>query len=366
MTQPLGIGIIGASAERGWARDAHIPALAASPDFTLRAVSTSGRSSADRAGAAYGVPAFDNAFDLVARSDVDLVVVTVKVPCHRELVDAALSAGKPVLCEWPLGNGLDETVALAARAEASNTPNFVGLQARSSAEIGHVRSLIESGFLGEVLSTSIIASGLLWGAQVQPWDTYLLDEGAGASMLMIPLGHTLDGVCQCLGELSQLSAETTTRRLQSGVIGSDRTHPITVADQIVIAGRLQSGAPISVHYRGGMSAGTNFHWEINGTEGDIVITAAFGLAQMTPLHILGAQSGEDMKAIATPDSFRWAPPGTPEGLPYNVGQAYALIARDLRDGGHRAPRFADAVVRHRMLAAVEEAARTGQRQTFTS
>ena len=45
--------------------------------------------------------------------EVDLVVVTVKVPHHRELVPSALEAGKHVYCEWPLGNGLAEARKLA-------------------------------------------------------------------------------------------------------------------------------------------------------------------------------------------------------------------------------------------------------------
>ena len=35
--------------------------------------------------------------------DIDLVTVATRVPDHRELVLAALAAGKHVYCEWPLG-----------------------------------------------------------------------------------------------------------------------------------------------------------------------------------------------------------------------------------------------------------------------
>jgi Oxidoreductase family, NAD-binding Rossmann fold len=53
---------------------------------------------------------------LVIQPDIDVVAVTVKVPHHRELVTAALAAGKAVYCEWPLGRHLDEARAMAALA----------------------------------------------------------------------------------------------------------------------------------------------------------------------------------------------------------------------------------------------------------
>src|SRR5216117_3438436 len=112
------VGIIGANPDRGWAAQAHIPALKSlSDDFEITALSTSRRESADAASKLFGVPvAFDNHQDLVSRADVDVVAVTVKVPYHLELATAALEAGKSVYCEWPLGNGLKEAHPLDALA----------------------------------------------------------------------------------------------------------------------------------------------------------------------------------------------------------------------------------------------------------
>src|SRR5256714_13482206 len=104
------VGIIGANPDRGWAAQAHIPALMSlSDDFEITALSTSRRESADAAGKLFGVPlAFDNHQELVNSDSADVVAVTVKVPHHLELATAALEAGKAVYCEWPLGNGLEK------------------------------------------------------------------------------------------------------------------------------------------------------------------------------------------------------------------------------------------------------------------
>src|SRR2546427_8549191 len=97
------VGIIGANPDRGWAAQATIPALKSlSDDFEITALSTTRRESADAASKLFDVPlAFDNHQDLVDSPDVDVVVITVKVPYHLQLATAALNAGKAVYCEWP-------------------------------------------------------------------------------------------------------------------------------------------------------------------------------------------------------------------------------------------------------------------------
>jgi len=70
--------------------------------------------------------AFGSTEELVARDEVELVVVTVRVARHREAVVAALDAGKMVLCEWPLARQLSEAEELAARADASGVRTAFG------------------------------------------------------------------------------------------------------------------------------------------------------------------------------------------------------------------------------------------------
>src|SRR5438093_9733871 len=95
----LGVGIIGVSPVRGWAATAHIPALRALPNYEIRGLSANSAESARAAGEAFGVnAAFSDHEQLVAQPDIDVVAVTVKVPHHRELVSAALAAGKAVYC----------------------------------------------------------------------------------------------------------------------------------------------------------------------------------------------------------------------------------------------------------------------------
>src|SRR5437867_13047695 len=125
----LGVGISGVSPVRGWAATAHIPALRALPNYEIRAISAHSAGSARAAGEAFGVSAaFSDHEQLVTQPDIDVIAVTVRVPFHRELVSAALAAGKAVYCEWPLGRDLEDARAMAALAAEERVRTVVGLQ----------------------------------------------------------------------------------------------------------------------------------------------------------------------------------------------------------------------------------------------
>src|SRR6266508_3772585 len=176
----LGVGIIGVSPVRGWAATAHIPALRALPNCEIRALSAE---SARAAGEAFGVSAvFSDHEQLVTQPDIDLVAVTVRVPHHRELVSAAVAAGKAVYCEWPLGRDLDDARAMAALAAGQGVRTVVGLQARQAPAIGFLQELLGDGYVGEVLSTTMVGLSVPGDVVGQP-NAYMLEETNGANAL---------------------------------------------------------------------------------------------------------------------------------------------------------------------------------------
>jgi predicted dehydrogenase len=124
-----------------------------------------------------------------------------------------------------------------------------------------------------VLSSTIVGSGHGWGGAVPTAATcYTLDPANGASLLSVAVGHALDGVCFVLGELGGLRPRVATRRPRVLDVDSGDLLTITVPDQIAVAGVFDTGAVGVLHHCGGMSRGTNLWWEINGTDGDIVVT----------------------------------------------------------------------------------------------
>jgi predicted dehydrogenase len=312
----------------------------------------------------FGVSAvFSDHEQLVAQPDIDLVAVTVKVPHHRELVSAALAAGKAVYCEWPLGRDLDDARAMAELAAEQGVRTVVGLQARQAPAIERVQELLNDGYVGEVLSTTMVGLSVLGDVLVQP-NAYMLDKTNGANVLTIAVGHSLDILNYVLGEFADLSAVSDLRRPLITIEETGEQIVKTAADQIAVIGTLTSGATATVHVREAVAGGTGFLWEINGTDGTLRITADAAQPQIFPLTLAGARGDNEPAelAAAAASTQKWPALTSLEGAPaYNVGRAYAAFAADIDSGTHTVPDFGDAVRRHEVIAAIERSAASGER-----
>src|SRR2546423_4895396 len=325
----LGVGIIGVSPERGWAATAHIPALRALPNYEIRALSAHSAESARAAGAAFGVGAvFSDHEQLVTQQDIDVVAVTVKVPHHRVLVSAALAAGKAVYCEWPLGRDLDEARAMASLAAEQGVRTVVGLQGRQAPAIEFVRELLDDGYVGEVLSTTMVGLSIPGDVVARP-NAYMLDETNGANMLTIAVGHSLDTLNHVLGEFAELSAVSDLRRPLITIEETGEQIVKTAADQIAVIGTLMTGPTVSVHVREAVAGGTGLLWEINGTDGTLRITADAPYPGIFPLTVAGAQDRNEPVELSIPEALthRWPTLTSLPGAPaFNVGRTYAAVA----------------------------------------
>lgn len=354
-SSPIGVGIVGVTPGQdfrsaGWANAAHLPALAALDMYELRALSSRRLESARETARQYGVPkAYVSTAELAADPEVDLAVITIRVPAHADAIATVFDAGKRVFCEWPLANGL-------------GLRSGVCLQARGSPVIRHVRDLIRQGWIGDLLSTSLVGSGMNWGPGMPLRNDYTLAKGNGATLLSIAVGHALDALQYCLGDIVELNAMSALRRRE--ISFSDGTVlPVTAEDQWVIAARLANGAPASVHYRDGQMRGDNLLWEINGSDDDLRITSTFGNIQPFALELHGARGNERLRPIAIPAADDCVPGlGDPAR---NVAQTYCLFAVDLANGTRECADFDAALKLHMLLDAIERSAVSGQRARRT-
>ena len=359
---PTGVGIIGAGA---WASLSHIPVIQSSPAFELRAVSTSRRASADVAAARLGIPGYDDYRQVIERSDVDLVVVAVQVAQHYEVIEAALKGGKAVYSEWPLTTDLTRAEHLADVARESGARTVVGLQGRYLPEVRYARDLIRDGYLGDVLGTTMVGSGMVWGGAVATRrQAYWFDQAAGATALSSAALHALDPLHHVLGEFATVAANLVVGRTETTVAEDGGTIPVTAPDQVAVIGTLESGTAASVFYRGGASRGDNFRWEINGTDGDLVLTAPWGNVQVASPVLAGGRGAETAATpIEVPAGYLRDVPAEFAGTPAaGVALLYADLARDLAAGTRTVPDFELALTRHRLIAAIEKSSSTGVRQ----
>src|ERR1700757_5033453 len=357
------VGIVGASASRGFASIAHIPALRALPQFEIAAVCTARQESAEAAARHYGAPlAFSDPEKLAQHPDVDLVTVSVKVPDHFRPVMAAIEAGKHVYCEWPLGRDTDEAIRMLEAAERRGIRHVVGLQGQMSPAINYLKDLVADGYVGRVLAATMITCAPNWGASIDR--AYQADRANGANLLTITGGHTIDALCHCLGEFREVTAFEVSQRDRIPLEGTGEIIAKTSPDQLVVNGVVGDGAIVSFQVRGGMRRGTEFLFEIHGERGDLQLTATSRASmQRQELNLKGGRGDDAALAdLPVPAKYRWVPEGVPPDSPYNVAQLYVRLAEGIRNGKPVSPGFDAAVTRHRLLDAIVRASDTGMKQ----
>jgi len=361
MADKIRVGIVGATVTQGgsgWGANAHVPALKALPNYELKAVCTSHEDTAKASAAAFGAErGFSRFSDMVAHPEIDLVVVCVRVPGHRDLVMAALQAGKSVFCEWPLGKDVAEAEEMAGLARQRSLKTIVGLQGRSDPTILYARDLIQAGYIGEVLTAHLNTSAQ---AQLQrgPGRIWQGARANGANTLTIAGGHAIDAMCAVLGELAELSARVSTRISEWRTLEGTPVD-VDAPDSINVIGQMVSGAEVSVNVAAVPSNPGGNRLEVYGREGALVIRAN-GALSLGPNQMHAGQGKEAMAAMPVPANYRFVPEGTPGGQPYNVAQAYARAADGLRGGRALDVDFNRAVRRHKMIDAIERSSATGQ------
>ncbi|MBV9685697.1 MAG: Gfo/Idh/MocA family oxidoreductase [Alphaproteobacteria bacterium] len=363
MTDKLRLGLIGASVSGTWSARAHLPALQASSDIELTAVCTSRADSAEAARRAWGArSAFDDWRKMVGSPEIDAVAVVVRVPSHYAPAKAALEAGKHVYCEWPLGRTTAEAVQLAALAKANGRVTAVGLQARVNPALMHMRELVKTGFVGEVMAVhvSLLREGVLSRPSHRTWQR---DAELGANTLTIANGHTVDAMRFVTGDFQRLSAVVATQVKQWLDTGTNSLLDVTSPDNVLLSSRLVGGAVASVHVGAIPFAGSGYRMEIYGRDGTLV-AAGKDSPQLSEVFLHGAKGNNALAPIPVPQHFTFAAPGTPPGEAFNVGQMYRLFARAIRHGDGTQPNFDTAVELHRLVDAIRQASEQGQETTF--
>lgn len=143
-TVVLGFGLSG--------RVFHAPFIAADPAFELAAVvTTDEQRRADALREYPDVQLLDSAEEVWARADeFDLVVIGTPGATHATLAGAALDAGLHVLTDKPFVPTAEEGRDLIARAEQAGRCLTVFQNRRWDGDFRTVRSLVDTGELGEV------------------------------------------------------------------------------------------------------------------------------------------------------------------------------------------------------------------------
>lgn len=207
MSTPVRWGLLGA----GWiAREAIAPAIHTADGAVLQSVGArdvARAQSLEPAGRSY-----DDYAAVIEDEDVDAIYIALDNAGHEPWAIAALAAGKPVLCEKPLG--LD--VAATARMRAAEADQG-GLLVEATWNLWHPRTqramdLRRAGDLGEVHAVrgAFSFSGV-------PEDNYRLDPARGGGAMLDIGCYPLTAAAWATGAAELHLTETQVARARTGV-----------------------------------------------------------------------------------------------------------------------------------------------------
>ncbi len=137
----LGCGRIGAM---------HAANIAAHPGARLAAVQDINAAAAAATAAATGAPVLASAAEVLASKDVDAVLIATATDTHADLLEQAVAAGKPVLCEKPIDLSLARVNRCAETIRGSKLPIQLGFVRRFDPGHKAVHDAVASGDLGEL------------------------------------------------------------------------------------------------------------------------------------------------------------------------------------------------------------------------
>ena len=118
----------------------------------VAAVGSRTLSNAQEFAKSFGGTAYGSYEELVTDPTVDAIYVATPHPSHKDNVISALNAGKPVLCEKPFAVNAHEAREMVAAAERNGVALMEAMWARFLPHYAHVREIIASGVLGQILT----------------------------------------------------------------------------------------------------------------------------------------------------------------------------------------------------------------------
>jgi len=201
----MNVGIVGA----GLQGRRRAQALKAVGDSRLVIVADVCQDAAASLAAGAGCPATSTWGDVVARDDVEVVVVCTPPNLHADVAVAAMTRGKHVLCEKPLARNADEARAMVQAARQSGVRLGCGFSLRHHPAIRQVRLWHEDGAIGEI--DWIRCRYGIGGRSGYDQDWRARAEISGGGQLMDQGVHLLDLCRWFLGDFAEVSGMAATR-----------------------------------------------------------------------------------------------------------------------------------------------------------
>ncbi|MCC6353655.1 MAG: Gfo/Idh/MocA family oxidoreductase [Verrucomicrobiae bacterium] len=184
----------------GWAAEAHIAAINATPLAQVTAVCSSRKLDPAALAEKHGCPirAFNDLGEMLAQRDIHAVSVCSYHRQHPAHIIAAARAGKHIIAEKPLALNPRDLGEIEGAVSASGVTFCTCFELRFSSQFREIRSILDRGLLGHVHYAEVD-----YYHGVGPWYREFLwcttKEDCGSSLLEAGI-HAMDALLLCVGE----------------------------------------------------------------------------------------------------------------------------------------------------------------------
>jgi predicted dehydrogenase len=227
----VNVGLIGCGTVAGYG---HLPALGIVDGARLVAVADAVAERARAAAEKHGVPHhYADYRELLARPDVDLVVVATPPSQHCPMVLAALAAGTHVFCEKPLATNVADGEAMVRAARSAARLLAVDFESRVAPPYQRARALLDGGAIGRLRVLRLV--NLWMGGRWAGEERYhmLMTDGQGP---IVDCGvHAID-LARWLGRAEFADVHAVGTRVEG------YENP----DHVILTGRLTSGTLVLI------------------------------------------------------------------------------------------------------------------------
>ncbi len=192
-----------------------------------------------RAGSYRGCAAYNDFREVLARPDVDAVVIVVPDHWHRVMTVMAAAAGKDIYCEKPLSLTVADGRAMVAAVRRSGVVLQTGSHERSRFQTKFAVELARSGKLGQLKKITAIVGPWNKTGPESGWQPMPVPEGFDYEMWLGPAPWAPYHKDRCLynfrflldysgGQVTNFGAHSLDMAQWGN--GSDRSGPVEIAD----------------------------------------------------------------------------------------------------------------------------------------
>jgi myo-inositol 2-dehydrogenase/D-chiro-inositol 1-dehydrogenase len=178
-----------------------------------------------------GVELYDDYTKILARDDIDAVIIATSTDTHEEVIRNTTAAGKDMFCEKPIATTLEAIDELLGIVEKAGVRFQVGFNRRFDPTFRRVREHVESGRVGKPFIVNItsrdpeppsleylkVCGGIFFDTTVHDFDMARFVTG-DEIVEIYATGNVL--VDKRIGELGDLDTTMVTLKFKNGAVGS--------------------------------------------------------------------------------------------------------------------------------------------------